>query len=209
MLIKFYLLGNSKVDYFTADIKVFPNDSGKGNRQQLFYRAISTLPNLRIIKGRYTVHPVEMPLAAGFPFSSKKVKVMKFEEKGSDVNLACHMLRDAYQPNSIKTIVVISNDSDLEEPIKICAQELDKYVYVLNPHIHHRPHLNSNKLQLNLSPFARTCQEDVSSQQKCLIQMEIFVNLKSGKTTPLQRLFMPSHRLELWTLRFSVECSTN
>jgi uncharacterized LabA/DUF88 family protein len=123
-----------KVDYFTADIKVFPNDSGKGNRQQLFYRAISTLPNLRIIKGRYTVHPVEMPLAAGFPFSSKKVKVMKFEEKGSDVNLACHMLRDAYQPNSIKTIVVISNDSDLEEPIKICAQELDKYVYVLNPH---------------------------------------------------------------------------
>ena len=29
------------------------------------------------------------------------------------------------------------------------------------------------------------------------------------KTTPLQRLFMPSHRLELWTLRFSVECSTN
>ncbi len=135
---------------------------------------------------------------------------MKFEEKGSDVNLACHMLRDAYQPNSIKTIVVISNDSDLEEPIKICAQELDKYVYVLNPHTS-SPSFELKQVATKFISIRKNLPRRCQFPTKCLIQMEIFVNLKSGKKTtpPLQRLFMPSHRLELWTLRFSVECSTN
>jgi hypothetical protein len=39
----------------------------------------------------------------------------KVEEKGSDVNLASHLLLDAFQ-NSFDVGAVLSNDSDLVEP---------------------------------------------------------------------------------------------
>jgi uncharacterized LabA/DUF88 family protein len=68
---------------------------------------------------------------AGQP--SKYAKVIKTEEKGSDVNLATHLLHDAHM-GRFDVAVVISNDSDLLEPIKIVRQELHKRVGVLNPH---------------------------------------------------------------------------
>ena len=49
------------------------------------------------------------------------VKIIKIEEKGSDVNLACHLLLAAFQ-NSYDVAAVISNDSDLVEPICIVTQ---------------------------------------------------------------------------------------
>jgi hypothetical protein len=55
----------------------------------------------------------------------KFAKVIKTEEKGSDVNLATHLLHDA-QMGRFDVAVVISNDSDLLEPIKIVRQELRK-----------------------------------------------------------------------------------
>lgn len=60
-------------------------------------------------------------------------KVIKTEEKGSDVNLATHLLHDAHM-GRFDVAVVISNDSDLLEPIKIVRQELHKQVGILNPH---------------------------------------------------------------------------
>jgi hypothetical protein len=63
----------------------------------------------------------------------KYVKVIKTEEKGSDVNLATHLLHDAHR-GLFDIAVVISNDSDLLEPIKLVRQHLKKQVGVLNPH---------------------------------------------------------------------------
>ena len=63
----------------------------------------------------------------------KYAKVVKTEEKGSDVNLATHLLHDAHL-GRFDIAVVISNDSDLLEPIKIVRQELHKQVGILNPH---------------------------------------------------------------------------
>ena len=63
----------------------------------------------------------------------KYVKVIKTEEKGSDVNLATHLIHDAHM-GKFDIAVVISNDSDLLEPIKIVRQELHKQVGILNPH---------------------------------------------------------------------------
>lgn len=63
----------------------------------------------------------------------KYARVIKTEEKGSDVNLATHLLHDAHM-GRFDIAVVISNDSDLLEPIKIVRQELHKQVGVLNPH---------------------------------------------------------------------------
>jgi len=49
------------------------------------------------------------------------VKVDKIEEKGSDVNLARHLVRDALI-GRFDQALVISNDTDLVEPIRIAAK---------------------------------------------------------------------------------------
>ena len=75
-----------------------------------------------------------MPLAK--PTQNQKYAVViKTEEKGSDVNLATHLLCDGFH-NAYDVAVVISNDSDLAEPIRIVAQEFNKVVGILNPHKH-------------------------------------------------------------------------
>ena len=67
---------------------------------------------------------------------TQRVWVDKTEEKGSDVNLASHLVRDAYQ-QAFQVAVLITNDSDLAEPVRIVRQELNLPVGVLNPHQHH------------------------------------------------------------------------
>jgi hypothetical protein len=49
------------------------------------------------------------------------------------VNLATHLLHDAHM-NRFDVAVVVSNDSDLLEPIKIVRDQLHKRVGILNPH---------------------------------------------------------------------------
>ena len=60
-----------------------------------------------------------------------KVQVHAMEEKGSDVNLACHLVNDAWA-GRFDAAVVISNDTDLVEPIRIVTQELKKNVLILS-----------------------------------------------------------------------------
>ncbi len=60
------------------------------------------------------------------------VRVRKDEEKGSDVNLATYLLRDALQ-NECEAAVLVSNDSDLVEPVRILRQEFYRKTLVLFP----------------------------------------------------------------------------
>ncbi len=117
-----------KIKYFTALVKPRPGDPDQNIRQQTYIRALSTLPNIEIIYGHFLTHEVAMPLADG----SGIVKVIKTEEKKSDVNIAVHMLHDAYK-NEYDCAVLISNDSDLTEPLRIVNKELGKVVGILNP----------------------------------------------------------------------------
>ena len=64
--------------------------------------------------------------------NGERVEVYNREEKGSDVNLAAHMVRDAYK-GEYECAVVISNDSDLKAPIKIVREELGILVGVIVP----------------------------------------------------------------------------
>jgi uncharacterized LabA/DUF88 family protein len=61
-----------------------------------------------------------------------KAEVHTKEEKGSDVNLAAHLLNDAWK-NHYDAAVVISNDTDLTTPIRMVAQERGKAVFVVCP----------------------------------------------------------------------------
>lgn len=60
------------------------------------------------------------------------VRIHKTEEKGSDVNLACHLLLDAFRGN-FDVAAILSNDSDLVEPIRIATRELGCVVGLLTP----------------------------------------------------------------------------
>ncbi len=73
-----------------------------------------------------------MPLATP-GVGSRFAQVLKMEEKGSDVNIATYMLVDAFRADCDQ-LVVVTNDSDLAEPIRIINKELKIPVGVFNPH---------------------------------------------------------------------------
>lgn len=54
------------------------------------------------------------------------------EEKGSDVNLAVHLLNDAWK-DCFDVAAVVSNDTDLVEPIRMVAEERGKTVIAVCP----------------------------------------------------------------------------
>lgn len=122
-----------RIKYFTARVTARPDDPGQPTRQQTFLRALKTLPNLEIIYGHFLTNEVHMPRADSSPKNRKYVKVIKTEEKGSDVNIATHLLRDGFK-NEYEAAVLITNDSDLLEPVRIVRQELRFVVGILNPH---------------------------------------------------------------------------
>jgi uncharacterized LabA/DUF88 family protein len=121
-----------RIRYFTAPVISRPNDPDQAVRQQIYFRALKTLPNLDIVLGRFLTNEVEMPCS---PITRpiKKVRVMKTEEKGSDVNLAAYLLRDGFR-NHFDVAVVVTNDSDLTTPIRMVREDLHRVVGIINPH---------------------------------------------------------------------------
>ena len=67
------------------------------------------------------------------------------DEKESDVNLASHMLRDGFM-GLYEQPVVISNDSDLREAVKIVTRELRLQVGILNTASHRSRELQEHAI---------------------------------------------------------------
>ena len=74
-----------------------------------------------------------MPLAEPAPGGPRFAKVVRTEEKGSDVNIAAHLVNDAYK-GAFDVAVLVTNESDLLEPIRLVRRELSLQVGILNPH---------------------------------------------------------------------------
>lgn len=125
----------TKVKYFTARVSARPNDPDQPVRQEIYLRALRTLPEIEVHLGHFLSHPVYMPLAQPAPGGPPVAKVIKTEEKGSDVNLASHILMDAFD-DAYDCAVVISNDSDLMTPIRMVRGKFAKTVGILNPQKH-------------------------------------------------------------------------
>lgn len=164
-LCEFYNHNNSltKIKYFTANVKPRIDDLKQPLRQQIYFRALETLPNIEIIKGGFQQKIIKAPLVEEYSndlgqIARQKIWVSTFvrelklplanflnknkyqyalihksEEKGSDVNLATNLLNDAHLKLFDKAIV-ISNDSDLAEAIKIVKNQLKLQIMILNPH---------------------------------------------------------------------------
>lgn len=117
------------IKYFTAKVSARPHDPGQPTRQQTYLRALQTIPHLQIIYGHFLAHEISMPRASN---PNRQVKVIKTEEKGSDVNIAAHLVNDGHK-GRYEVAVLITNDSDLLEPLKIVRYELKLPVGVINP----------------------------------------------------------------------------
>lgn len=130
-----------RVNYYTAHIsgRVDPESP---RRQHAYLRAIATLPAVVIHYGNFLVSqkwaglvqpPDFRPETALPPGAAPQVAyVWKTEEKGSDVNLGVHLVRDACK-GVFDLAAVLTNDTDLVEPIRIVTQELGLPVTLLTP----------------------------------------------------------------------------
>jgi hypothetical protein len=134
------------IKYFTALVKPRPGDPQQPVRQQTYLRALKTDPRCSVILGHFLAHRVRMPLAKPTA-TTRYADVIKTEEKGSDVNLATHLLCDGFD-NAYDVAVIVSNDSDLAEPARIVAEHLGKKVGILNPHKHPSRELSKHALFL-------------------------------------------------------------
>ena len=138
----FELLLNPKnkiisIKYFTARVsgKIDPDQP---IRQKTFIRALQKhIPEISVHYGEFLSHNVFMPLAYQidknlFGKAIKFASVIKTEEKGSDVNLALHLLNDAWL-NLYDCAVVVSNDSDLAESLKLVKTQHKKIIGLITP----------------------------------------------------------------------------
>ena len=72
-------------------------------------------------------------IAIGLALGLRAADILKlYEEKGSDVNLASHLVRDAFTDRFDQAIVV-TNDTDLCEPVSIVNALAGKQVLLLSP----------------------------------------------------------------------------
>ena len=122
-----------KIKYYTARVSARPTDPGQPVRQQTYLRALRTIPNLEIVYGQFLQSRVRMMFAEPPMRGKKFAEVLKTEEKGSDVNIATHMIHDGHL-DLYEAAALVSNDSDLAEPVRIVRHELNKVVGMLNPH---------------------------------------------------------------------------
>ena len=126
------------IKYFSAKVKASKHDSGAPTRQNSYWRALKTIKNLEIIEGNFVRWPRLMPqfplayINNNYSNPPQRVQVERTEEKGSDVNLATHLLYDNCI-NATDESVVISNDADLVLPIEIVTTKLNKVLIVVNP----------------------------------------------------------------------------
>lgn len=173
------------IKYYTARVSGIV-DPGQPRRQQIYFSALKTIPEIQIILGNFLAKTVYRPLA-NIPIANREIiygpqvsvlpagnhQVMKdlsradskqeimtvgsyplknaskinvrlvpmqngvrvqvhwMEEKGSDVNLASHLINDAWS-GRYDAAAVLSNDTDLVEPIRVVTKELGKPVFILS-----------------------------------------------------------------------------
>lgn len=115
--------------FFSAKVTPLPGDPQQPVRQQIYWRALGTVPDLSIIEGDFRTRKTRAKVVTPPP---NTIEIYKTKEKGSDVNLGAHLLMDGFL-GSYEAAIVITGDSDLVTPIRMVRDQLKKPVGVLNP----------------------------------------------------------------------------
>ena len=131
-----------KIRYFTSRVEPQPHDEQGPARQAAYFRALQTDSAISMHWGRFSSHPAvypAYPLVYPEPGRPPELaRVLRTEEKRSDVNLATLLMLDCVD-DSFDEAVVVSNDSDLALPIEVAVNRFRKTVGVINPQRKNRP----------------------------------------------------------------------
>ena len=120
------------IRYFTAPVMLTPGDPDAPARQAVYFRALETIGILQMHRDRMAVRKKSgVLLPETNPLRIATVQV--FEEKRTDVNIASHLMMDAFEGRH-DTAVVVSNDSDLTTPVEMAVNRLGKRVVTVNPY---------------------------------------------------------------------------
>jgi hypothetical protein len=124
-----------RIKYFTALVQPTPRDPSVHVRQAAYLNALRAYcPLVEVHYGHFLRHRVRIENANPPP---NTVEVWKTEEKGSDVNLALHVLNDAWS-NTYDCAVIVSNDSDLALSLKMVKAQHHKIIGLVMPGAHVR-----------------------------------------------------------------------
>lgn len=130
------------INYYTARVSGRVDPTAPA-RQHAYLRALESLPLVSIHYGNFLtgqkwaglVQPPQFRPVCAFPpgvAAPHVAYVWKTEEKGSDVNLGVHLVWDAFT-HAFDEAAVLTNDTDLVEPIRIVTQETGLPVTLLTP----------------------------------------------------------------------------
>ena len=125
------------VKYFTSCTLTYPHDNAAVERQNIYLQAIRSLADVKVISGFFKKNKVLMPVyeeackTCNVP-QNGFVRVMRLEEKRSDVNLAVEMMVDAAQ-SDVECLVVVTGDADQVGTIAAVRWRFKKTVIVFNP----------------------------------------------------------------------------
>ncbi len=106
---RFKAAGNCVVQIFSAIVDEDIAYSEAKFRQEKYLEALGTLPNLKIITGKYQKKLVRCQAECAQEYSVPR-------EKKTDVNIAVHMISDCLD-SALDSLVLVSDDSDLEPAI--------------------------------------------------------------------------------------------
>ena len=123
-----------KIKYFTARVQPTLRNPLQHRRQGVYLQALRKHcpQQIEIHFGHFLAQPARLPLADPAE-SGRIVKVLRSEEKGSDVNLAVHMVSDAWE-DLYDCAVLITNDSDFAEAIRLTKEKHpQKLVGLISP----------------------------------------------------------------------------
>lgn len=122
----------TKIKYFTAPLsqRISIGDAAK---QKIYLTALrSYCPDLEIILGYFSTREKCVQLSK--PIGDiKKTWIINTEEKETDVNIAVHVLNDGWR-DEFDCAVIVSNDSDLTESIRLTKLISRKMVGVIFPY---------------------------------------------------------------------------
>lgn len=147
------------IKYFTATVSG-KTDLHKPLNQQIYIRALEKhIPEISVHYGHFLSN-IAWAMLANSTDKQEFVKITKTEEKGSDVNLAIHLLNDAWL-DKYDCAVIISNDSDIAEAMNLVKQQHQKKIGLLLP-----PNCNPSKTLMRIANFVKTIRKSalVTSQ---------------------------------------------
>lgn len=113
------------VRYFTARVKHTSKNPSRAQRQDIYLKALQKYrSNVEIHFGSFLTHRIRRPLANS-KGKQKMVWVLDTKEKSPDVNLAVHLLNDAWR-GKCDCAILVSNDSDIAEAMRLVKQQHPK-----------------------------------------------------------------------------------